>query len=107
VEALEEGFDSLLADVILPHSTGTGLGTFDDNLGIELADLAAQKGVRVIAFLTVVPKGEVYEKCEALKRKHPHVDFKLYDKLELLDIINELLEFLRVGDGGRHRREAE
>lgn len=92
-----ENFQSLLVDIILPHSTGTGSGTLESNLGIELADFAARRGVRAISFLTVMLQSEVAEKLDALEKNYPQVRFAFFDKLMLLERNNiaELLEFLR------------
>ncbi len=75
--------DSLLADIILPHSGGGGALGFD--LGITLADRAAEMGVKAVSFLTVVTKSEVADKLDELERSHPRVRFTYFDKLMLLE----------------------
>jgi CheY-like chemotaxis protein len=75
--------DALLADIILPHSSGRGVLGYD--LGLELADRASEQGIWAVAFLTVVPLDEVIDKFERLKRKYPRVRFTYFDKIFLLE----------------------
>ena len=96
---LEAGhIHSLLVDIILPHASGTG--TLGSNLGIELAEFAAQNGVRAVSFLTVVLQSEVSKGYKGLKRTHNKVKFNYFDKLLLLEpnTINALMQSLQPDD---------
>lgn len=90
-----ENIESLLVDIILPHSSG--VGTLGSNLGLDLADFAARNGVTCISFLTVVLRVEVSLKYEKLKSDYPQVRFGYVDKLVLLEpnTIDSLVESLK------------
>lgn len=88
---------SLLADIILPKtSSGNALNPY---LGLELASLAAQKGVDRICFLTVIRRGEIEDEVAELMAAFPNVRFIYEDKLELLNPgkIRAIANFLRNG----------
>ena len=96
MEILENNhIDSLLVDIILPYATGTG--TLGSNLGLELAETAARKGVKSIVFLTVVLQSELGEKYPQIISSYPQVKFDYSDKLLLLEPnhIEAIIEKLR------------
>jgi hypothetical protein len=83
---------SLLVDIILPPGI---MGTY---LGLDLAQHAAERGVRNIAFLTVVPQESVVsERYNMLVTKHPQVRFWFYDKLLLAEplVLEALIDNLK------------
>ncbi len=92
---IAEEIQSLLVDIILPHASGTGALGFD--LGLILADRAADLGVRAVTFLTVVRKDEVLENFKKLREDYPHVRFSYFDKTTLLEpnSIESILESLK------------
>jgi DNA-binding NtrC family response regulator len=73
----------VLLDVILPHAQGSGSLAFD--LGMTLANRAANRGVKTIVFLTVVRIDDVLEKFNELKLDFPNVEFSYVDKTQLLE----------------------
>jgi hypothetical protein len=74
---------ALLLDIILPHSEG-GAST-SRYLGLTLAKEAAERGTQFITFLTVVPRVEVREHYEELKKTYPQVHFNYFNKQDLLE----------------------
>ena len=88
--------DSMLVDIILPFDRD-GRGTLMSELGVKLADKAANLEVRTIAFLTVVRQDEVADRySELVNRYRGHVTFDYFDKTELLapGILESLLNFV-------------
>jgi hypothetical protein len=95
-ELLDSGtvsFDSLLVDTILPRTRG---GTLNPYTGLDLAEYAAQNGVRCIGFLSVVALSEVFERYNQIVAAHPQVSFHYANKLMLLEpyAIEQLIEAL-------------
>lgn len=86
---------SVLLDIILPYDRD-GRGATMSDLGIAMADRAAQLGVITITFLTVVRRDEVEDKFSDLKKRYPNVQFGYFDKTELLagNQLLKLIEFL-------------
>jgi hypothetical protein len=88
---------SVLLDIILPYDRD-GRGALRSDLGIELADKAAEAGAGAIAFLTVVRHDEVTDKISDLRKRHHHrnVQIRYYDKTELLTgtELMDLVEFV-------------
>lgn len=94
---LENGpvtFESLLVDTILPRATP---GTSHPFTGLSLAEYAAHKGIRCIAFLSVVAHTEVIEKYNFLRNNFPDVRFHYTNKLMLLEpyAIEQLVDSLK------------
>ena len=88
--------DAMLLDIILPFDRN-GRGTLMSELGIKLADKAAEMGVRTIAFLTVVRQDEVADRYSQLVNKYRgQVTFDYFDKTELLApaMLETLLDFV-------------
>lgn len=89
-------FHSLLLDVILPRAKGYAVLTYD--LGMSLADQAADRGVKNIVFFSVVQYEEVFEKYSELKRRYNGtITFSYLDKTRLLEpnFINVMIERLK------------
>ncbi|MDT7687243.1 MAG: hypothetical protein QOE46_2 [Acidobacteriota bacterium] len=102
INKLEEngGIQSLLLDVILPKARGSGSLAYD--LGITLADRAAERGVKSIVFLTVVRRSEVVDKYNELVSKYPDVEFSYFDKTRLLEkhVLENMFHCLRTTKSG-------
>ena len=88
-------YQSVLLDIILPYSTGTGALSHD--IGVNLAEFAALSGVKYIGFLTVTRQVDFWHKIKDLQSLFPEVKFEYFDKLELLgpNSFNELTTFLK------------
>jgi hypothetical protein len=86
--------NALLVDIILPYG-GDG-GALVTDLGISLADKAAQLGVRSVVFFTVVRMDEVLDKYWALKSQYRAVSWSYFDKVGLLEgkTLDNLIEKL-------------
>ncbi|MFZ0772838.1 MAG: hypothetical protein WCA49_10930 [Candidatus Sulfotelmatobacter sp.] len=88
---------ALLVDTILPHGLDSGALRMD--LGILLADKAAEQGVKSVAFLSVVRLDEVLDKFTDLQDRHPRVKWSYFDKITLFDpgMIDSLVKALLQG----------
>lgn len=88
-------YHSVLLDIILPYSTGTGALSHD--IGVNLAEFAALSGVRYIGFLTVTRRVDFWHKIKDLEGLFPQVNFQYFDKLELLgpNSFKEMTVFLK------------
>lgn len=86
---------ALLVDTILPH--GVDGGALRTDLGITLAEKAAQGGVASVVFLSVIRLDEVIDKYDELDTLYPHVAFSYFDKATLFEpgVIDNLIEELK------------
>ncbi|HEX8474813.1 MAG TPA: hypothetical protein VF666_12345 [Pyrinomonadaceae bacterium] len=77
-------YHSILLDVIIPRAKGSAVLSYD--LGMVLADQAAETKVKNIVFLTVVQQEEVFEKYNEIRDKYDGVlNFSYLDKTKLLE----------------------
>lgn len=74
---------AVLLDLIIPYDRD-GRSALVSDLGIKLADQAANVGVSTIAFLTAASRDEVVDRFPDLLERHPAVRFRYFDKTNLL-----------------------
>jgi DNA-binding NtrC family response regulator len=72
--------DTFLIDFILP-SKEVKVSAF---LGLVIAQLALEKNVKNITFLSVVSKNEVQKDLDKLKEDHPDFNYEYFNKAELV-----------------------
>src|SRR5205085_6566706 len=63
-------YHSVLLDIILPYSTGTGALSHD--IGVNLAEFAALSGVRYIGFLTVTRRVDFWHQIKDMESLFLH-----------------------------------
>jgi hypothetical protein len=88
----------VLSDVILPRGRDGGVVVVD--LGMQLAEKAAEAGVRSVVFLTIVRRDEVLDRYQTLQSNFPLVQWSYFDKLELMetDSLDKLIRQLHPGE---------
>lgn len=98
-QAVEQSnaYVAVLADIVLPkRKTDPGISRY---LGLSVAAAAAEGGnVKRIAFLTVVSFRELQKRFNELKEKHRAVEFRYFNKADLLSpgSMQALSDFVRV-----------
>lgn len=94
---------SMLLDTILPYDR-YGNGASRTQLGVQLAERAANLGVTTIVFLTVVRIDEVADQFSELRKTFPAIRFDYFDKTELLNgsALQNLIDFVVWRPGREH-----
>lgn len=110
IEAIEKGsgqpkdYATVLADIVLPRrKVEPGIGRY---LGLSVASVAARSGrVRRVGFLTVVSWKELKLRFDELKNAHKNVEFRYFNKADLLSpgSMQELSDFVRINCGERKK----
>jgi hypothetical protein len=91
------GYATVLADIVLPKKTlAPGISRY---LGVGVAQAAAGTGrVRRVGILTVVSWAELAQRFEKLRREFTQVEFRYFNKADLLyqGRLQQLSDFVRV-----------